>query len=104
MSCCWRPVAHRQIVNSTTRAPAPEGNGVIPLASYPEGGQPHSGEHRGETVYIVGWRTEHEALFPASDAKAAVAYRNSTDRELRLDMVPAHQLSNQVINDLYGTR
>lgn len=92
MPCCWRPVAHQQAVASgNRRAPSPDGRGIIPLNDY-DGETPYGGEQRNATAYVVGWQTEHERIFTASDVKAAVAYRNETDRKLNLDGVPAGQL------------
>lgn len=101
MSCCWRPVAHQQLVASGMRhAPAPEGNGIIPLATHPDAQDAHVGELRNQTLYLVGWKTEHERLFLASDAKKAIAYRNETDKTLALDTVSGGQITSAAIDEL----
>jgi hypothetical protein len=102
MSCCWKPVATQMHVISDSPLPRVDGSGTIALASYPDSRQPHNGKHRNQVVYIVGWRTEHERLFPHSEAKAAVLYRNSIDPTLQLAPVQANQLCEAAIMDLYG--
>lgn len=104
MSCCWRPVAHQRPLSANGRAPAPNSLGAIPLVGR-EDAAPYGGESRGETIYLVGWRTEHERLFLGVHAKDAVVYRNKTDRNLRLDPVAAGQLPAPAIEELLsGTR
>lgn len=99
MSCCWRPVAHRQ-QTAGRRAPQPDGTGVIQLTSYPDGGLPYSGPSAGQALYLVGWRSEHERLFLGTDGKAAVAYRNSIDKTLPIDRVTAQQLPTGAVQAL----
>lgn len=103
MSCCWKPASKRQnTANFGQRMPQPDGSGTIPLAAYPDCRQPHNGAHRDSTVYLVGWRTEHEKLFLDSDAKQAVIYRNGIDPTVQLTSVPASQICNQAILDLHA--
>ncbi len=101
MSCCWRPVAHQQLIASgSRRAPAPEGNGIIPLSSYLNTSGAHTGELRNQTLYLVGWKTEHERLFLGTDAKKAIVYRNETDKTLALDTVTGGQITSTAIDEL----
>lgn len=102
MSCCWKPVSAQMNVISDSPLPRVGGDGVVPLASYPDCTQPHAGKHRNQVIYIVGWKTEHERLFPHSEAKAAIIYRNSIDRTLQLAPVQGNQLCNRAVIDLYG--
>lgn len=103
MSCCWRPVAQQQGVRRADGSlrPEPSGTGVVPLTSYPDCQQPHAGQHRAKTIYLVGWKTEHEKLFRNDEAKAAVVYSNSADKKLMVDRIPASQICDQAIVDLY---
>lgn len=64
---------------------------------------PHTGDHRDERVYVVGWGTEHEKMFKASDSKRAVSYRQLTDRNLRISQINADQICNRAILDLYSS-
>ena len=102
MSCCWKPISAQMNVVSDSPLPQVNGSGTITLASYPDGGPPHAGKHRNQVVYIVGWKTEHERLFPHSEAKAAVIYRNSIDPKMQLAPVQGNQLCEQAVVDLYG--
>ena len=103
MSCCWKPVSAQMSVVSSSPLPRVGGDGTVALASYPDcTGGPHAGEHRNQVIYIVGLGTEHERLFPHSEAKAAVIYRNSIDATLQLAPVQGNQLCNQAVLDLYG--
>lgn len=89
------------MASGNRRAPAPDGAGIIPLRDY-TGTTPYIGEQRSGTAYIVGWRTDHERIFTAADVKAAVTYRNTTDRTLNLDGVPAGQLPTDAGVALFG--
>ncbi len=101
MSCCWRPVAHQQLLASgMRRAPAPEGNGIVPLSSYPDARDAHTGELRYQTLYLVGWKTEHERLFLGTDAKRAIVYRNEIDKNLALDTVTGGQITSAAVDEL----
>ena len=45
MSCCWKPVSAQMNVISDSPLPRVGGDGVVPLASYPDCTQPHAGKH-----------------------------------------------------------
>lgn len=98
--CCWRPIAHQRPLSADRRAPSTSATGAIPLNDQPDNALPYTGEGRNETIYLVGWGTEHERLFPATDAKQAVAYRNDIDKKLRIDPVPASQLPTGAVVEL----
>lgn len=101
--CCWRPIAQQQSTR-TDGSPTPyrNGDGVVELQAYPDCTAAYTGARRSETVYIVGWRTPHERLFAAGQGRAAVVYRNETDRKLAIDQVQAGNLCALAVEELWA--
>lgn len=91
-----------------SRRAEPNQYGIIELQAYEDCRSAYSGEHRTETVYLVGHGTEHERIFLAGEAKAAIAYKNernatlAKNERLHLDQVAAGQLCAKAVDDLYA--
>jgi hypothetical protein len=99
--CCWRPIS-QQIGARGGSAPRVGGNGVIPLNGYDDStGYTDTG--RNQTVYLVGWGTEHEKIFAGTDAKRAVAYRNKTNTDLVITPVQAQELPADAVAELLAS-
>lgn len=104
MSCgCWKPNEDRRENWQRANSPQPRENGVIPLAAYPDCLQPHGGDHREDTAYIVGYNTAYEKVFPRARRYEAVKYRKrAADTRLKMDSVPVKHLCEAVVEDLYA--
>lgn len=55
------------------RFPRPDDAGLVALAASPDCTKPYDGRFRQATVYLVGWGTEHEAMFRRAERKQAIA-------------------------------
>lgn len=104
MSCCWRPISQQIASMRSDGNPVPyrDASGLVAIQGYEDCTQAYTGSRKIETVYIVGWSTEHERLFPASRARDAVVYRNETDRKLSIDQVQAGNLCALAVEALWA--
>lgn len=101
--CCWRPIAQQQSSLRADGNPVPYRNqaGIVELQGYEGCTVRYDGPNKAATVYVVGWSTEHERAFPSHQARAAVVYRNETDRKLSIDQIQAGNLCRLAVEALW---
>ena len=78
----------------------PGRNGVYELASAPGCFQPYEGDHRNESLFVVGLGTEQETIFLRKQRTEALEFAQSND--LHLFHLPAHNLCHYTMEEFYA--
>lgn len=79
----------------------PGRNGVYELASAPECFQPYEGDHRNESVFVVGLGTESEQIFLRAARTQAIEYAQAY--RLELHHLPAHNLCHYSMETFFAS-
>jgi hypothetical protein len=72
---------------------------MIMLPSYPDCSDPHVGEYRNDTFYVVGIGTPNESVFPSHRSKYASAFSRSFNPPLRVTKAQGNQLCDRAVLD-----
>jgi hypothetical protein len=84
-----------------TRAyPSPAEDDIVVLRVAPECDVLYTGIYRQATVFVVGYDTDGEALFPRRNRTKALEY--AKEEKLTFDQVPAGALCHDVVLELLG--
>ena len=84
-----------------TRAyPSPADDDIVVLQAAIECDVPYTGIYKQATVFVVGYDTVGEALFPRRDRTKALQY--AKDEKLTFDQVPAGALCHEIVLELLG--
>jgi hypothetical protein len=84
-----------------TRAfPSAGEDDLVVLQADPYCEEPYSGRYQSATVFVVGYATEHEALFTRKQRTEALDYARS--KKLTFDGVVARECCHHVMVELLG--
>lgn len=80
--------------------PKPGDNGVYLLQGYEDCTTPYSGVWRAATVFIVGYGTAQETVYPRSQRTDAI--NQAKTQKLTIDQAPARAMCHDAMIALFG--